>query len=104
MFFNWGGGGGGFGGPGGGGVSADITPAQRKSPLNPPPKTPPFFKFGSGGVFKHDIRFPRIPPPPPGFGDPRNGTGKVPTVPTCGPFVILSQCKALQTPETAGLR
>ena len=46
-----------------GGVSADNTPAQRKTPLKPPPKTPPFFKFGSGGGFKHDIQFPRIPAP-----------------------------------------
>ena len=59
MFFI---GGGGLGGRGA--VSADNTPAQRKTPLKPPPKTPPFFKFGSGGVFKHDIRFLRIPPPP----------------------------------------
>ena len=56
--------GGGLGGRGT--LPADNTPAQPKTPLTPPPpKTPPFLKFGSGGVFKHDIRFPRIPPPPP---------------------------------------
>ena len=38
MFFI--GGGGGLGGRGG--VSADNTPAQRKTPLKPPPKPPPF--------------------------------------------------------------
>ena len=45
----------------GGGVRAalpaDNTPAQRKTPLKPPPpppKTPPLFKFGSGGVLSRN--------------------------------------------------
>ena len=59
MFFI---GGGGVGGPGG--RFRGQYPRAAKNPLKPPPKTPPFFKFGSGGGFKHDIRFPRIPPPP----------------------------------------
>ena len=48
---------------GGGGLPADNTPAKRKTPLNPPPQTPPFLIWLWGG-FKQDIRFPRTPPPP----------------------------------------
>ena len=55
MFFI--GGGGGVGGLGG--RFRGQYPRAAKNPL----KTPPFFKFGSGGGFKHDIRFPRIPAP-----------------------------------------
>ena len=52
MFFM--GGGGALGGP-----FCGQYPRAAKNPL----KTPPLFKFGSGGRFKHDIRFPRILPP-----------------------------------------
>ena len=38
------------------------------------------------------------------IGDPRDGRGQVATVRTCGPFLILSPCRALGTPETAGVR
>ena len=55
MYFIGGGGVWGVGVP----LLADDTPAQRK----PPPQNPPFCKFGSRGVFKQDIRFPRTPPP-----------------------------------------
>ena len=45
-----------MGGLGGqGALPADNTPAQRKSPLNPPPQAPPLFKL--------DISFSRTPPP-----------------------------------------
>ena len=60
MCFIWGGGGVG----GRGALPADNTPAQRKTPLTPPPpQTPPFLNLALGG-FKQDIRFPRTPPPP----------------------------------------
>ena len=59
MFFI---GGGGFGGPGC--RFRGQYPRAAKKPLKTPPKPPPFFNFGSGGGFKHDIRFPRTPPPP----------------------------------------
>ena len=59
MFFI--GGGGGLGGRGA--LFRGQYPRAAKNPLKTPPKSPPFFKFGSGGVFKHDIRFPRIPAP-----------------------------------------
>ena len=54
------GGGGGFGGRGA--LPADNTPAQQKPPLNPP-KPPPLYSIWLWGGFKHDIRFPRAPPP-----------------------------------------
>ena len=56
-------GGGGLGGRGA--LPEDNTPAQRKTPLKPPPPpTPPPFLIWLWGVFKHDIQFPRTPPPP----------------------------------------
>ena len=56
------GGGGGLGGRGA--LPADNTPVQRKTPLKPPSNPPPPFNLAPGG-FKHDIRFPRNPPPLP---------------------------------------
>ena len=53
--------GGGLGGRGA--LSADNTPAQRKTPLNPPPPNPPFFKVGSGGVLSMIPDFRETPPP-----------------------------------------
>ena len=35
------------------------------------------------------------------IGDPRHGMGFLATVITCGPFLILSLCRALGTPQTA---
>ena len=57
MFFM---GGGSFGGRGA--LSAENTLAQRKTPLTPP-QTPPVLNLALGGFFRHDIRFPKIPPP-----------------------------------------
>ena len=37
------------------------------------------------------------------IGNPRDGRCSLATVPTCGPFLILSSCRALGTPKTAGL-
>ena len=45
-----------------GAVSADNTPAQLKTPLTPPPQTPPFFKFGFGGVLSMIFDFRESPP------------------------------------------
>ena len=59
MFFI--GGGGGLGGRGA--VSADNTPAQRKTPLNPPPQTPPFLNLALGGVLSMISDFRESPPP-----------------------------------------
>ena len=67
MFFI--GGGGGRGGRGG--VSADNTPAQRKTPLNPP-KPPPFLDLAPGGGLSMISNFRESPPPcccPFGRGD-----------------------------------
>ena len=36
--------------------------------------------------------------------DPRESRGEVATMPTCGPFLLLFPCRALGTPETAGVR
>ena len=58
MFFI---GGGGLGGRGA--LPANNTPAQRKTPLNPPPPKPPLFKFGSGGVFSMISDFRESRPP-----------------------------------------
>ena len=78
--------GGGFGGPGG--RFRGQYPRAAKNPLKPPPpKTPPFFKFGSGGGFKHDIRFLRIPPPP-ACARPPGGRPEVPALPP--PFPLTS--------------
>ena len=38
------------------------------------------------------------------IGEPGDRKGYVATVATCGPFLILSSCKALGTPEWQGLR
>ena len=55
----------GVGGLGGrGALPADNTPAQRKTPLNPPPPKPLPFLIWLWGVFKQDIQFLRTPPPP----------------------------------------
>ena len=35
--------------------------------------------------------------------EPGDGRGYVATVPTCGPFLLLSLCRAFGTPKTAGL-
>ena len=60
MFFI-GGGGGGLGGRGA--VSADNTPAQRKTPLKPPPKPPPFLNLALGGFLSMISDFRESPPP-----------------------------------------
>ena len=39
-------------------------PRAAKNPLKPPPPKPPLFLNLALGGFKHDIRFPRNPPPP----------------------------------------
>ena len=54
-----------IGGGGRGGLSADNTPAQRKTPLKTPPNPPPFFKFGSGGVLSMISNFRESRPPVP---------------------------------------
>ena len=58
MFFI---GGGGIGGPGG--RFCGQYPRAAKNPLKTPPKTPPFFKFGSGGVGSMISDFRKSPPP-----------------------------------------
>ena len=63
---------------GGGGrcaVSAGNTPAQRKTPLTPPPPKLPFFKFGSGGVSSMISDFRESPPPCQGGGHEAPGLG-----------------------------
>ena len=53
--------GGGFGGPGG--RFRGQYPRATKTPLNPPPQNPPFFKFGSGGGLSMISDFRESPPP-----------------------------------------
>ena len=50
--------GGGVGGPGA--LPADNTPARRKTPLQPPPQTPPLLNLALGGVLSRisDFREP----------------------------------------------
>ena len=41
-----------------------ILPRNEKPPATPPPPKPPFFKFGSGGFFKQEARYPISENPP----------------------------------------
>ena len=59
--------GGGLGGRGT--LPVDNTPAQRKTPLNPPPKTPPFLNLALGGGLSMMSDLRESPPPLDGEGE-----------------------------------